>query len=169
MTITEKTLQVYNLRFEQGFWANITLDAGHESGRLSIASDWGTWSYYWGSCGETFSKFLSSLDIEYMARKFNEANYVDVLSTIRLYSKLILEGRRAGDITALDARLAFAELKELRSCGAASFTDDEHYRYELLRVLQYPSSVRIVSPRFREFYTMAWKPFIEHLKTIKTQ
>lgn len=61
MTITEKTVQVYNLRFEQGFWANITLDA----------------------------------------------------------------------------RLAFAELKELRSCGAASY--DEHYRYEFLRVLQYPS------------------------------
>ncbi len=76
--ITKSTCEVYKLRHECGmYWADITLDCGEKSGRIQIASDYGTWQNYWGCCGCSFKEFLTRLDVEYTAGKFRARNAED--------------------------------------------------------------------------------------------
>ena len=79
-TVTKSTCEVYKLRHECGmYWADITLDCASKSGRIQIASDYGSWQNFWSCCGCSFKEFLTRLDMQYTAGKFGaEDNQGDV-------------------------------------------------------------------------------------------
>lgn len=69
---TKNSIQCYRLRFKGDMiWANIYLDenTNGDGGALLIRSDYGSWDYYWGSCGCTLKQFLCKIDNEYFIRK----------------------------------------------------------------------------------------------------
>ena len=51
LTVTKSTVEVYKIRSNEFAWADITIDASGNKGRISIASDYGSWQNYWGACG----------------------------------------------------------------------------------------------------------------------
>ena len=165
MKISKSTIQVYYLRGEYGYWADISLDIGENSGRCSIASDWGSWSNYWGACGSSFKDFLTHLDIHYFAGKVGESHWLDVDATILEWKREVLEYRRRDEITAEFARDIYDEIKELEDCDSALLVAESYHKDALMKFNDYcPSTVTGVSPRFRNFWDKAWNPFVEELK-----
>lgn len=85
-------VECYKFRAEGApYWADVTIDTtpGAKHGRISIASDFGSWSYYWGACGESFKKFLAGLDKWYVAKNFGADKFFDVKATIAAYRSQI--------------------------------------------------------------------------------
>lgn len=72
MPVTKTKIDSYKLNLPSGYRCQILIEEGDESGRITIVSEWGNWSMYWGSCGEPFLDFLQGLDIEYFAVKVGE-------------------------------------------------------------------------------------------------
>lgn len=84
--VTKTHVECYKLR-RPGTgdgWADITLDVNGNAGRIQIASDYGSWEHYWGSCGCPFKEFLINLskDIHYAAGKFGEGKWFDQEATM---------------------------------------------------------------------------------------
>lgn len=111
-TITKTTSEVYQLRvFRDSVWADITIHVdGPQSGRIQIASDYGDWQRYWGSCGVSFKEFLTKLNLGYVSRKFNVDRYFDADKNMDMWKRRILSLRRDLDITADKARELWEEL-----------------------------------------------------------
>lgn len=65
VSVSKGMVEQYTIRAERG-WAVITVDL---SGLLSIHSDYGKWSYWWGSPGMPFKEFLLSCDRSYLLGK----------------------------------------------------------------------------------------------------
>ena len=86
--ITKSTVEVYRFRAEEGaYWADVTIDsppAAHY-GRISIASDFGSWNYYWGACGTPFKIFLAGCDQHYVAKNFGAASFFSAEATLKAY------------------------------------------------------------------------------------
>jgi hypothetical protein len=77
---TKRDVSCYRFTEKSGLWANIYLDLSSEtSGRLIIASDYGSWQYYWPSTGRIFKQFLIDLskDLPYMMGKLERADFYD--------------------------------------------------------------------------------------------
>ena len=99
MTIEKTTVECYRLRHSSGMWADITIDANKETGRIQIASDYGSWQNYWGSCGKPFKLFLQSLDKYYVAGKFGASKWFDAVKTVAEYRAVIKENIKDGYIS----------------------------------------------------------------------
>ncbi len=165
--ITKTQVECYKIRYEkQDYWADITIDSGDNSGRLSISSDYGNWAYYWGSCGKSFKEFLISLNIHYCAGKFGCDRYFDSEATIKLYKRQILQERRIDCISQEEAREMFNEIKELDDCDDESYFI--HKMFESHKLMRYydgcPDIVKIISPSFKRFWDKPWKDFVDQLK-----
>lgn len=81
-SINKNTVEQYKIRHSSGScWADIVLDSGDGCGRIQIASDFGDWQYYWGSCGCSFKKFLTEIDMGYFAGKVGESDWFDIDAT----------------------------------------------------------------------------------------
>ncbi len=67
------------LRFDDPF-AYVTLtDFGENKGLLQIHSDWGTYSYYWGSMGGDIISFLADTSASYVHTKLQSTiNYMSM-------------------------------------------------------------------------------------------
>lgn len=167
MNITKQQVTVYKMRgLEHGNWADFTIDEGEKAGRISISSDWGNWANYWGACGESFKKFLCSLDIYYFAGKVGESNWLDTEKTVKCWKKTILERRRENSIDENLARFAFDELKDAdENYSGSDFIYAVYNCDNLLKALEYDKNTQTdVSPSFRNFWEKAWLPFIAYLK-----
>lgn len=81
MEITKKSVEVYQLRRfkDSSIWADIYIDENKDGtgGALSIRSDYGDWSYYWGSCGETLKEFICRIDNGYLMGKLARRDEFD--------------------------------------------------------------------------------------------
>ncbi len=96
-TFTKTIVECYKFRNPAGGYADITIDAIGTTGRISIASDWGDYQYYWSACGKPFKEFLSQLGIDYLAGKFGANKFFDLDTTIRLYKEQVRENFRKDD------------------------------------------------------------------------
>lgn len=105
MNITKEQVEVYKLRSSDTSigWADITVDNRGTAGRLSIASDYGKWQYYWGSTGCGFKEFLTRLNEHYMAEKFGADGYFDFEATIASIKEGIINDRKDENIEAEEA------------------------------------------------------------------
>ena len=110
-----------------------------DNGRVIILSDYGHWSYFWGSIGDqTIEEFLIDLDSHYMGKKMLESEFyvTDDEGTIKAVREHILQCRRDGDIDKDGAReewellndYADGELDVRAWCEASSFDDPWEWR-----------------------------------------
>jgi len=164
--ITKTTIECYKLRYSNGHWADITIDAKDNTGRIQIASDFGSWQNYWGACGSDFKTFLLGLDIHYAANKFGEGNYFDVDKTISLHKKQIIEARKSESISEEMARELFEKLDGLNEASTSDIFC--HLWYEdnkLFNYFEHPDLCRDISPMFQRFWDIIWKPFCDELRS----
>jgi hypothetical protein len=166
MKIEKNTIELYRIRLEKSGWADISIDDNDKAGRISIASDWGSWEYYWGSCGSSFKEFISSLNIHYVACKFGEDKYINVEKSVFGWKKSVIEQRRDEEITSDFARLVYEEIKELEeNCAPMDLVEACRSQTNLLEFSGYsPDFVKEVSPRFKRFWEKVFMHFQQHLK-----
>ena len=164
-TIEKTTVECYKLR-NRSTWADITIDAKEETGRIQIASDYGHWQFYWGSCGLPFKKFLISLDRHYVAGKFGAGKWFDPVKTIAEYKEVVKANIDDGYLNKLDGEEAIGEIDQL-----LDYTD----RSEFCRVLEdcsqimkiydhCPALIYGIDPQFENFWSKIWPVFVDQIK-----
>jgi len=167
-TIEKSTVECYKIRHSSGMcWADITIDSNGNTGRIQIASDYGSWQYYWGACGCPFKKFLGKIDMEYTADKFGESKWFDIDKTMRAYREYILESRRIEQFNADKAREMWEEVKLLTdSSNSTEFGEIMRSQCEVLFAeFDYCPDVHYsVSPLFVKFWKNVWPVLLEQFK-----
>ena len=168
---TKSTVECYKIRgTKSGVWADITIDANEKAGRLQIASDYGSWQYYWGSCGLNFKDFLISLNIDYVANKFGEGNWFDLDKTISNLESNIKEFTQYDTIQDLKNEL----LEELKNLEESSGKDEfVHKMWNSPKIMDMadgtPNLETSISPQFQNFWKILWQVFKEELKAESLQ
>lgn len=165
--ITKSTAEVYKIRdLRNGNRADITIDDNGFSGRISIASSYGSFQNSWNACGKGFKKFLTELNLEYAADKFNQDRWLDTDETVRLYKQLVIDRRKTDFCDKLTARLVWDEIKRLEDETTA--TSFKGVLGECLNLLDFfdwiPDFCYGVSPQFKRFWSECWFVFIEEIK-----
>ncbi len=167
-TIEKSTVECYKIRGLSGSgWADITIDANGEKGRIQIASDYGSYQHFWSSCGCGFKQFLTQLNLDYVADKFRADDYFDAKKTVRNYKETLIEARKFGDMEKSRARIIFDEIKSLEEFYSKdSFI--AQINYECPHILAYydntPELCESVHPRFIRFWNDCWLPLMEVFK-----
>ena len=83
---TKSESQSYKMRYESGlYWADFTLDNDESSGRIYIASDYGSWTVYWGTIAIPFKEFLLTLTMDYLASRAKQDRYFNAGVTVKNY------------------------------------------------------------------------------------
>lgn len=160
-TITKTTVECYKVRGNDT-WADITVDAKENTGRIGIASDFGDWQYYWGACGKSFKEFLIGLDVNYAAGKFGEDRWFDLEKTI-----CSLENTLKECVENKDEMLIVKE--ELKYLGESSCKDEfVHKMWDSPKIMALsegcPNISTSINPIFQRFWDELWKEFVEELK-----
>jgi hypothetical protein len=169
--VTKTTCELYKLRgLPHNGWADITIDAAEEHGRIQIASDWGNWSFFWSHCGGPFKDFLPGLDIGYVAGKFGANKWFDHEKSLRELKRDLLLGRRGEQGNPLSkekARELWEEVDRLQDEGNETAfgmrlynNDDLFSRYDGCDFPIYYG----IDPGFRNFWRDCWPVFLEYLK-----
>lgn len=169
VTITKTSVECYKLRFAKGgIWADILVDtdAGEKSGRISIASDFGSWEHYWGSCGSGFKQFLCGLDIHYTAGKFGEGRWFDHEATMKELRQLVADHDNEEEKEAMTE-----ELEQLEDCMDDNSFQHIAYSADTLHKLwdTGPNMHTDVSPMFRRFWAEIWPHFTDELRKEATK
>lgn len=169
-TIIKTTIECYKLRhLPHGTWADISVDANGNAGRIQISSDYGDWQYYWAACGMPFKEFLISLqDLQYVASKFKEADQFDGPATVGMYRRMIIESRRLDELDEKKARLLWDETVELESRASDLPSFDTAIIDVCPRLYEWmdycPEYRTTISFMFRRFWEEAWPVFIAALQ-----
>lgn len=170
MKITQNNIQLYELRdIGNGRWADIVIQEGENSGRISIASDFGSWQYYWNSCGKPFKQFLIDLrsNMHYVAGKMNADRWFDFDATIKKLKEAVLVSRRNDSIEKEKARLIYNEIKgiEKEYPSSKKYFNDLYYKSDYLSYWNYEFDAETdVEPQFKAFWQKAFLPFLTHLE-----
>jgi len=159
--VTKSKIELYKFRADSGlYWADITIDAHGRGGRISIASDWGSWQNYWGAAGDDFKDFLGRISWDYAADKFEVARHVDVDETIKNWKQQLLEHRREGSIESEDARNVYDELVELEGIPQAQFIyavkDGSYIESYMYKYHDCPDVSYMHDPAFKAFWDAIW-------------
>ncbi len=114
-------------------YALITLTDLHENaGTISIESDYGNWSYMWGSMGGNIRRFILRTSEDYLMDKFTYNNHKDrdcfrFDKTIKRIKKEIIQARKEMEIERVEAREMYNEVDDLDS--NAPDNKDAFYMY----------------------------------------
>ena len=167
MNFSKAVTETY--RFSSGGdFANFYIDSsdGATSGTILIHSSFGTWSRYWGSCGDRFKHFLVDLHIEYTATKFGCGNWFDAATTTARYRSDITRALAKNEITANTAHYIRQEIENLECVREHEFY---HVCSDQKRLLKFyggePPMATGIEPGFRKFWEMFWIPFCAQLRT----
>lgn len=180
--VTKKPITLYKIRHDDtssAGWADIAIDdhyrkARHSiqnSFRISISSDYGSWSYYWSHPGECWREFLLSVDIGYAAKKFDAHSYFDMEASIKQMKNRIIDRRRAGACKqkARDAWIALECVEDEciqdsnLFCAEIVTMDDwvDFWNGDLLDEIV---TIKSIDPLFRAFWDTAWQIFLDQLR-----
>lgn len=168
--ITKSTVECYKIRQDKGFyWADIVVDHNGNKGRISIASDFGSYQYYWGACGSSFKEFLCGIGIDYAAAKFGAGRWFDLEKTIKMYKEGILEYRRMDRMDKDYARKLFNSIKKVHeNCdgsGEETFYAEMQRHDELMKYYDWMPTVGYdITPQFKNFWKELWPVFVGELK-----
>lgn len=162
-TIKKTNVECYKLRFKAGFaWADITIDAADRTGRIQIASDYGSWEYYWGACGIEFKEFLVGLNISYAAGKFGEDKWFDQIKTIEAL-KIRIKEYTIEKEELYELNLELSNLED-SSCKE-EFTAKMWLSDKIMEMEDHcPDMINDISPSFKDFWNKIWLLFIDELK-----
>ncbi len=167
-TIEKSTIECYKIRSSNSsYWADIAIDHNGGSGRISISSDYGDWTNFWGAAGRDFKDFLTGLDMHYCAGKFGVDREFDPDATIEMYKKQIIELRKMDDMSAEVARSLYDNFKGLEDCSDEHIFIDRIFGFEHADGFLYdgcPETIKIVKPMFKRFWDEMWPIFIAELK-----
>jgi hypothetical protein len=165
--ITKTTVECYRLRHSSGmYWADITVDANGNTGRLQIASDYGSWQYYWGACGRTFKEFLLQVHIGYVAGRFGEDHHFDCEKTIAFNKKIVLDWRKQEGCTQDQARKMWDELSSMTDCTTSESFARSWYDQDALPEFfdEHPDIRTSISPQFQAFWENVWPAFCAQIR-----
>lgn len=169
-SITKSLCEIYKIRHESGmYWANVTLDYDGEKGRVQIASDYGTWSNYWGSCGCSFKEFLTRIDMYYFAEKVNESEWFDSDATLEVIKKDINKRFASKELNGRGRNNLYERIESIMCDHSRDKTAYMYSMYydNLFSVFYEPSDIPCitdVSPQFKQFFEGPWQAFIQELK-----
>lgn len=185
MEITKTAIECYKLRSKTStIWADITIDNLENTGRIQIASDFGNWCYYWGSCGESFKKFLTQLDIGYLSNKFGENRWFDIEETISLLKRYINEELpeidQIYDMEDAVEKANYEKKKQDREEQLKDFDNDfKHLSNasseqefvsiwwecnKITKFIERPDLMHRISPLFERFWNEIWLEFVKELE-----
>lgn len=168
------TVECYKIRRTDGvgYWADINLDLSENGIRIQIASDFGSWQYYWGTPSEDKVKFLAGLDKYYMAGKFGCDKVEDLEKTVLFYKKQVIDFRREEILDAEKARAIWKDIQTLES-EAPPLTMASFIYYNLNNLTSFfidgLDVVTVIDPGFQRFYEIVWPVFIGQLKERQVQ
>ena len=171
--ITKTTCELYKLRgLPHMGWADISIDAAEQHGRISVSSDWGNFANFWSHCGRPFKEFLAEIDIGYFAGKIKMNEWFDHEATVKGLFKNVLQWRREGEIDKENARLMWSKIDDLQyECNENAFTLTAYEDNRLWT--RYDGGdfpiLHGIDPMFRSFWQDCWLFFLEYLKTENDQ
>lgn len=160
--VTKHSIALYKLRHPTGlYWADISIDAGYHQGRITIISDFGNYSHYWGACGQDFKTFLADLHIDYVASKFGVSRWFDAPATLTAFSRRIQETAELQTKPAL-----LSELNKLQPEQSASSFKAELQRCPLLLGLfkGQPELVYTLEASFIHLWQQIWPVMLDAFK-----
>lgn len=111
---TRRQSDEYSIRFEHFGW--IVAHVSDATGVLSIASDWGNWSYRWNTqhLGHpTLTEFLLAGDIHYIANKliaYGRDRYANLDKTRKVFRETVCASRRAKLLSRAAAQELWSEI-----------------------------------------------------------
>jgi hypothetical protein len=164
-TFTKKTVECYQFRNLKEGWADITIDAHEKSGRISIASDFGDYQYYWGACGTSFKELLASLDIHYAAGKFGADKFFDLESTVNSFREQAAQSFRKDDP---EKEKVLHEILFLQQCSG----NEREFVNQLISDCPNtmdmfggsPQIDRTINPHFKRFWQEIWPLLLGEFK-----
>lgn len=162
--ITKTNVEYYKLRhISRSLWADITIDAVDHTGRIQIASDYGSWQYYWGSCGCPFKQFISTIDIHYAAGKFDASKHFDIDKTL---AGLIERAQEYPSDTKEYQESLLAEIETLRDCTDLHEFFRNVTECELIMDMENhsPNIVYTIEPGFLRFWNEIWPELLNQFK-----
>lgn len=165
-SISKTNVECYKVRSSKGYgeWADIVLDSNGNSGRIQIASDYGSWEHFWGSCGCPFKQFLIKLtnDINYAAGKFGEGKWFDHEATMLSLRDQIVE--YTDDPVLIEEMLE--ELEPLEDCTEINTFVHLAWESEKLNKMwdSGPDISYGVNPSFKRFWERLWPTFVAELE-----
>lgn len=164
MKIEKSLVECYRMRDGYEF-ADFTIDAHEHAGRVSVASSYGSFEYYWGACGCPLKEFLGRIDMDYAARKFGQANWFDLDKTIVGFQSQVDEEKEFKAQTWLE--IIQAEINYLKSASCKE--ELNHMLWEdspeLMSLCDHQPDVQVsIDPHFKTFWNKFWLPFVEYLK-----
>jgi hypothetical protein len=157
------TYKIRNLPY--GGWADISIDDYIVRGTIYIHSDYGDWNYYWGNPGINFKKFITTLNINYIATKFNEDKQFDIDKTFEILKKEIIDFF-PGESLSYRKQL----LQAIKDLMEETSNEQEYiYNFNTNRILSelpidYPPICYKISTLFETFWKDCWSVFIQELK-----
>ncbi len=173
----ENNIEVYRFRnvSDTHSWADIYIDVdvnGDNGGALLIRSDFGSWDYYWRSCGEPFKKFLTGLEKSYLFGKLCGAEKEFRMEEWLVDARRIIEDHFENESPSHPERLTTIEELESLGCEHNFQSSETIYAFmgseyaNLLSIFQssdtYPKGDFI--PRQLEmFVEQVWPSFVEEL------
>lgn len=164
-TVTKTTVELYRFRHPSGmYWADITIDSGEKSGRISIASDFGTYSNYWSHAGQAFKEFLGEIAIDYAADKFGADRWFDHAETLLRFSEYANESSKE------DLRdLIMEEIRNLQEhTQKESFIVELMHSPGLMRLFDgCPELEYSITPQFKRLWKEVWPELIKAFKAEK--
>ena len=166
MSVSKSVIECYKVR-ASGEWADITVDDVGKSGRIQIASGYGTWGCWWSSCGVPFKQFLIELtnDINYVAVKVGAARWFDHEATMRELRKQVSDHNNEEEKVMMEV-----ELEVLENCTEVKTFICLAYQSNALSKLWDcgPDIHYDILPAFKHFWTTLWPVFVEELKKENT-
>ncbi len=163
------TVECYKFRHESGmYWADITIDVtGDRSGRISIASDYGNYSNFWGACSSGFKQFLVDLNFQYAADKFGADRWFDLDLTLKGYKTRLLKNRIDETYTAEQASEIWDEIKELEDCSSITEFEVRMWNQsKLMKMFDHCPDIDYgIKPQFKSFWNTIWPIFIKEIKS----
>ncbi|WP_281991224.1 hypothetical protein [Aquimarina aggregata] len=156
--VSKSTVECYKIRCDSFYWADITIDASGNQGRIQIASDFGNWQNYWSACGMPFKDFLKKLNIGYFASKVGADKWFDLDKTIEGLREHVNDYAQDKDLKdGLKKELSYLELSD----GKDEFIH-KMYESNLLMDMtdQCPDMVYSIEPSFQRFWDELWPVFI---------
>ena len=174
--VSKSTIDQYILRKPQpsGWWALINVDEAH--GALMIQSDYGDFSYRWGTggLGCPFREFLAGrAGVDYLMDKMFPKDFFDEESTSNQLSHLVIEARKQGDIDSEVARYWYDFIQETlrgRTGHIHEYVnimrhDDSGAGAELWKWFDGMPPLDLgYHPRAHRFFNEIWPEFVKVLK-----
>lgn len=152
-------------------FADIYLEFGDSSVKITINADYGTFSYFWGSTGKNPKEFLKRIDFYYTMEKFVGSSLYepDFEKRLEAIKKTLFEKRKSNEISKKVAKNIYDEINFIFE----NYNSEDIIVEKILQIknfnkiyedIVYMPFDRKVKNKFKYFWDEIWIPFVENLK-----